>query len=69
MTDSPSIVAIAWRIPSLANPYIASFLPFSPHRTHIILVLEQGQIVESGTHKELLALERRYARFYAQQFS
>ncbi|MDZ8225515.1 ABC transporter ATP-binding protein [Nostoc sp. ChiVER01] len=34
-----------------------------------ILVLEQGQIVESGTHEELLALERCYARFYAQQFS
>ncbi|ODG96883.1 LuxR family transcriptional regulator [Nostoc sp. KVJ20] len=34
-----------------------------------ILVLEQGQIVESGTHEELLALENRYARFYAQQFS
>ncbi len=34
-----------------------------------ILVLEQGQIVESGTHEELLALEHRYARFYGQQFS
>ncbi|MHC5734541.1 ABC transporter ATP-binding protein [Nostoc sp.] len=34
-----------------------------------ILILEQGQIVESGTHEELLALEHRYARFYAQQFS
>ncbi|MBU7581943.1 MAG: ABC transporter ATP-binding protein [Nostoc sp. TH1S01] len=34
-----------------------------------ILVLEKGQIVESGTHEELLRLEGRYARFYAQQFS
>ncbi|MEO0970265.1 MAG: ABC transporter ATP-binding protein [Cyanobacteria bacterium J06639_18] len=34
-----------------------------------ILVFEKGQIVESGTHEELLALECRYAKFYAQQFS
>ena len=38
-------------------------------RCNRILVLEKGQIVESGTHKELLALERRYAGFYTQQFS
>lgn len=34
-----------------------------------ILVMEQGQIVESGTHAELLALSRRYAQFYTQQFN
>jgi len=34
-----------------------------------ILVVEQGQIVESGTHDELLDKNGRYARFYAQQFS
>ncbi|MFH7029736.1 MAG: ABC transporter ATP-binding protein [Heteroscytonema crispum UTEX LB 1556] len=34
-----------------------------------ILVLERGQIVESGTHEQLLGIQRRYARFYAQQFS
>ncbi|MDJ0693136.1 ABC transporter ATP-binding protein [Mastigocoleus sp. MO_188.B34] len=33
-----------------------------------ILVFEKGKIVESGTHEELLALECRYAKFYAQQF-
>ncbi|MBE9142346.1 ABC transporter ATP-binding protein [Planktothrix mougeotii] len=33
-----------------------------------ILVLEQGQIVESGTHQELLEKGERYALFYAQQF-
>jgi len=38
-------------------------------RADRILVLEKGQIVESGTHDELIALSRRYARFYAQQFS
>lgn len=38
-------------------------------RSDRILVVEQGQIVESGTHEELLALSHRYARFYAQQFS
>ena len=38
-------------------------------RADRILVVEQGQLVESGTHEELLAKGDRYARFYAQQFS
>ncbi|MEM9275506.1 MAG: ABC transporter ATP-binding protein [Cyanobacteria bacterium P01_F01_bin.143] len=32
-----------------------------------ILVLEKGQIIESGNHEELVALNGRYASFYAQQ--
>ena len=33
-----------------------------------ILVIEQGQVVESGTHEELLGRGDRYAYLYAQQF-
>ncbi len=32
-----------------------------------ILVFEKGQIIESGNHQELLALNGRYGSFYSQQ--
>lgn len=38
-------------------------------RADRILVMENGAIVESGTHNELLEKGGRYAGFYAQQFS
>lgn len=37
-------------------------------RADCILVLEKGQVIESGTHSDLLEKEGRYAKFYAQQF-
>ncbi len=37
-------------------------------RANRILVLEKGQVIESGTHAELLEKGGRYAGFYAQQF-
>ncbi len=40
----------------------------SVRRADCILVIEQGQVVEAGTHTSLLSQEGRYARFYAQQF-
>ena len=37
-------------------------------RVDRILVLEKGQVVESGTHGQLIAQAGHYAKFYAQQF-
>lgn len=34
----------------------------------VILYMDEGKVVESGSHSELLALDARYARLYREQF-
>ena len=38
-------------------------------RANRILVMENGEILESGTHAELLEKGKLYNRFYQKQFS
>lgn len=38
-------------------------------KADVIMVMDQGRIVERGSHAELLALEGHYARLHAMQFS
>jgi ATP-binding cassette, subfamily B, bacterial MsbA len=38
-------------------------------KADLILVMEKGKIVESGSHEELLANQANYSRLHAQQFS
>ena len=37
-------------------------------KADVIMVMDQGQIVERGTHAELLALNGYYARLHSMQF-
>jgi len=55
LMDSRTVFIIAHRLATV-------------RRTDRILVIEQGQIIESGTHTELLHQGGRYAQFYAHQF-
>jgi len=69
--DSESEALVQQALERLMNSrtvFIIAHRLATVRRADRILVLEQGCVVESGTHAELLNQEGRYARFYAQQF-
>ena len=42
---------------------------WSPDQADLILVMEDGELVEQGTHTDLLAQNARYARLHQREFS
>jgi len=40
----------------------------SVSRADVIFVIDEGRVVEKGTHEELLAREGLYSRLYEMQF-
>ena len=54
MLKERTVISIAHRLSTIAN-------------NDLIVVLEHGEIVESGTHKELLAMKGRYSKMWSNQ--
>lgn len=68
-SESESLVQEALeRVMQNRTVFIIAHRLSTVRRADCILVLEQGQVIESGTHTELLNRGGRYAQFYAQQF-
>jgi ATP-binding cassette, subfamily B, multidrug efflux pump len=55
LTKNRTSIIIAHRLSTIKN-------------ADIIMVMDEGNIVESGTHKELIGLDGKYAKLYQNQF-
>ena len=58
------VSAVAGLVPMVCTDELATV-----RKADRILVIENGEIIEAGTHPELLNKTGRYAQFYAWQFS
>ncbi|ELR97315.1 ABC transporter ATP-binding protein [Gloeocapsa sp. PCC 73106] len=69
-SESESLVQQALeRIMENRTVFVIAHRLATVRRADRILVLEKGQVIEAGTHQELLSQQGRYAGFHAQQFS
>ena len=65
---SPDVMTLDVEMPGINGiDFLKQFLP--SHPLPVILVIRDGDIVEQGTHEELLALGGFYAELYNSQFT
>jgi ABC-type multidrug transport system fused ATPase/permease subunit len=55
LTKNRTSIIIAHRLSTIKN-------------SDVIMVMDEGNIVESGSHKELISLKGKYAKLYENQF-
>jgi ATP-binding cassette subfamily B protein len=66
-TTEHGLLQVLERLTANRTTFIIAHRLTTVRRASRIIVLEQGTVVETGTHEELLRLDGRYARFHSLQ--